>query len=414
MSLRSTVSPATRKRALAVVLASVLIDMMGIGIIIPVLPELIRSIAGTDLSQASIVGGWLFVAYSAMQFVCGPAVGNLSDAYGRRPVLLASILGLGIDYLVTAFAPSIAWLFVGRIVAGALGASYTTANAYVADIAAPEDRAKAFGLIGAAFGIGFILGPAIGGLLGHFGNRVPFLAAAACSLINFAIGYFVLPESLVPEKRRRFRWRRANPFGAVAALGRQPVLMRWAGVLFLFFLAQTVYISVWAFAAIARYGWNEVQIGISLALVGISSAVVQGVLVGPIIARLGEGRAALISLGVACLSAIGYAVATEGWMVYALILLGAFQGIAMPAINALMSHEVTPERQGELQGAVASLQGIGSIVGPLAMTQIFAAFTGPRAAIDFPGAPFAVAAALFGIATLLLVLTGRRTRVSRA
>ena len=366
MSLRSTVTPTTRKRALAVVLASVLIDMMGIGIIIPVLPEMIRSIAGSDLSQASVVGGWLFVAYSAMQFVCGPAVGNLSDAYGRRPVLLASILGLGIDYLVTAFAPSIAWLFVGRIVAGALGASYTTANAYVADIAAPEDRARAFGLIGAAFGIGFILGPAIGGLLGHFGNRVPFLAAAACSIVNFAIGYFVL--------------------------------------------AQSVYISVWAFAAIARYGWNEVQIGISLALVGISSAVVQGVLVGPVIARLGEGRAALVSLGVACLSAVGYAVATEGWMVYALILLGAFQGIAMPAINALMSHEVTPERQGELQGAVASLQGIGSILGPLAMTQIFAAFTGPRAPVHFPGAPFAVAAALFGIATLLLVLTGRRTR----
>ncbi len=401
-------SGASRRKALVFILLAVLIDMLGIGIIIPVLPEMIRAISGTDISRASVIGGWLFVAYSAMQFACGPAVGNLSDAYGRRPVLLASILGLGVDYTVTAFAPSVGWLFLGRVAAGVFGASYTTANAYVTDIMEPKDRAKAFGLIGAAFGIGFILGPALGGVLGHFGPRVPFLAAAGCSLANCVFGFVVLPESLPPDKRRAFRWRRANPFGVVVALRRQAVLMRWAGTLLLFFLAQCVYVSVWAFSAIARYGWSEAEIGVSLALVGLSTAVVQGVLVGPVIKRIGERRAAFVSLAIAFLSAIGYAVATEGWMVYALILLGAFQGLAMPAINALMSHEVSAERQGELQGAVASLQGIASIVGPLIMTQVFALFTGPELGLRLPGAPFVLAAALFGLAMVLFARAGRR------
>lgn len=396
------------RKAMAVVLFSVLVDMMGIGIVVPILPDMIRSIAHSDISQASVVGGWLFVAYSAMQFLCGPLVGNLSDAFGRRPVLLASILGLGVDYIVTAYAPTIGWLFLGRIVAGLCGASYTTANAYVSDITAPEDRAKAFGLIGAAFGIGFILGPAIGGVLGQFGHQVPFLAAAAFALANFGFGWLFLPESLAEDRRRPLRWRRANPFGAIVALRRQPVLLHWAGALVLFFLAQSVYVSVWAYAAIDRYGWSGSEIGLSLALVGISSAIVQGVLVGPAIRRLGEWRAAIVSLGVACLAATGYAFATESWMAYVLILVGAFQGIAMPAVNAMMSHAVAAERQGELQGAVASLQGIASIVGPLAMTQIFAAFSGPMALAPFPGAPYAVAAVLFGLAMALVIGADRR------
>ena len=394
---------AADRKALAVILLAVLIDMMGIGIVVPVLPEMIRSIAHTDISQASIIGGWLFVAYSAMQFLCGPVVGNLSDAYGRRPVLLASVLGLGVDYIVTAYAPTIAWLFVGRIVAGICGASYTTANAYISDITQPADRAKAFGLIGAAFGIGFILGPAIGGLLGQFGHQVPFLAAAAVSLLNFGIGLVFLPESLEPDNRRPFRWRRANPLGALLSLRRQPVLIAWAGALILFFLAQSVYVSVWAYAAIERYGWNEAEIGLSLALVGISSAVVQGTLVGPIIRWMGERGAAIASLAIASVSAVGYAVAAASWQVYVLIVVGAFQGIAMPAINALMSHKVEAEHQGELQGAVASVQGIASIIGPFAMTQIFAAFTGPAAYADFPGMPYAVSAVLFALATLIVM-----------
>ena len=366
--------PAADRRALAVILLSVLIDMMGIGIVVPVLPQMIEAIAHTDISEASVVGGWLFVAYSAMQFLCGPLVGNLSDAFGRRPVLLASILGLGLDYLVTAYAPTIGWLFIGRTVAGLCGASYTTAYAYVTDISRPENRAKAFGYVGAAFGVGFVLGPAVGGLLGQFGPQVPFLAAAALSLCNFAFGLFALPESLPRESRRRLRWRRANPFGAVLTLRRHPALRRSAATLVLFFLAQSVYVSVWAFAAIARYGWSEKQIGLSLALVGVTSAIVQGALVGPAIRRMGEWRAAVAGLAVACVSAVGFAAADQGWMIYALIVVGSLQGIAMPAVNAMMSHEVAPEQQGELQGAVASLQGIASIVGPFAMTQIFRPF----------------------------------------
>lgn len=395
-------SPAADRRALAVILLSVLLDMMGIGIVVPVLPQMIRAIAQTDLSEASIIGGWLFVAYSAMQFLFGPLVGNLSDAYGRRPVLLVSILGLGLDYLVTAYAPTIGWLFIGRIVAGLCGASYTTANAYMTDITPPEHRARAFGYIGAAFGVGFVLGPAVGGLLGAYGPRVPFFAAAALSLANFAFGLVALPESLHPDNRRRLRWRRANPFGALVSLRRHPMLLRWAVSLVLFFLAQSVYVSVWAFAAIARYGWTEKQIGLSLALVGVTSAVVQGALVSPLIRRIGEWRAAVASLTVACLAAIGFAAATEGWMVYVLIVVGSLQGIAMPAVNAMMSHEVAPEQQGELQGAVASLQGIASIVGPFVMTQTFAAFTSPMAPFVFPGAPYAVSALLFALATVLL------------
>lgn len=398
------------KRAMAVILLSVLIDMMGVGIVVPVLPQMIEAIAHSDISDASIAGGWLFVAYSAMQFLFGPLIGNLSDAFGRRPVLLLSILGLGVDYVVTAYAPTLGWLFVGRILAGLCGASYTTANAYVTDITAPEFRARAFGYIGAAFGVGFVLGPTVGGLLGQFGPKVPFLAAAALSMLNFLLGLAFLPESLDNNNRRRLRWRRANPFGAVMALRRQPVLLRWASALILFFLAQTVYVSVWAFAAIARYGWSEKQIGLSLALVGVSSAVVQGAMVGPVIRWLGEKRAAVVSLAVACLSAIGFAAASQGWMVYVLIIVGALQGIALPAVNAMMSQRVAPEQQGELQGAVASLQGIASIVGPLVMTQIFAAFTGPAAALDFPGAPYALAALLFAISTALML---RRSR-SRA
>ena len=402
--------PVARGRAMAVILMSVLIDMMGIGIVVPVLPELIRSVAHTDIWDATVVGGLLFAAYSAMQFAFGPLVGNLSDAYGRRPVLLVSIFGLCVDYLVTAYAPSIAWLFVGRSVAGLCGASYTTANAYVTDITPPEGRAKAFGYVGAAFGVGFVLGPAVGGLLGSFGPHVPFLAAAGLSLVNFVFGLVALPESLPRENRRRLRWRRANPFGAVVSLKRHPALLRWAGSLLLFFLAQSVYVSVWAFAAIERYGWDEKQIGLSLALVGITSAVVQGALVGPLIRVTGEWRAAVLGFVVATLSAVGFAAAGQGWMVYALIVAGSLQGVAMPAVNAMMSRKVAPEQQGELQGAVASLQGIASIVGPLIMTQTFAVFTGPAAPVTFAGAPYALSAVLFGLSTALFVSPSRRGR----
>ncbi|MCW6508165.1 TCR/Tet family MFS transporter [Lichenifustis flavocetrariae] len=397
-------------KALAIIFVTVLLDMMGIGIILPVLPSLIANLAGEGISNASMIGGWLFMAYSATQFLCGPMIGNLSDAYGRRPVLLLSILGLGVDYLVTAFAPTIGWLFVGRLLAGLCGASYTTASAYVADVTAPQDRAKAFGMLGAAFGIGFVLGPALGGLLGHFGPRTPFFFASGCSILNFAVAIFVLPESLGRDRRRPFAWRRANPLGAVLSLRRHPLLIRWALAIFLSFVAMAVYPAVLAFATIERYGWDATQIGLSLAFFGIVSALFQGGVVGPAIRVMGERRAALAGLIVAALTAVGFAFATEGWMIYVLIGLGGFQGVAMPAVNALMSHEVEADAQGELQGAVASLQALGSVFGPPMMTEIFAMFTGGGARVQFPGAPFLVAAVLFLLATVLLPRHGRLDR----
>ena len=396
--------------ALLVILFTVFLDMMGIGIIIPVLPSLIANLSHEGMSGASVDGGWLFMAYSATQFLCGPLIGNLSDAHGRRPVLLLSVFGLGVDYLVTAYAPTIGWLFLGRLLAGFCGASYTTASAYVADVTPSEGRAKAFGLIGAAFGIGFVLGPAIGGLLGQFGPRTPFFVAAACSLANFACAYFVLPESLSLENRRPFQLARANPLGAVLQLRRHSLLIRWAVAIFLTFLAQAVYPAVWAFAAIERYGWDATSIGLSLAFFGIVSALFQGALVGPSIRLMGERRAALVGLVAALLTALGYAGATQGWMIYPLIVIGGLQGIAMPAVNALMSHEVEADAQGELQGAVASLQALGSVFGPPLMTQVFAVFTGKSGTPYLPGAPFLVAAALFLIAIVLLPRHGRLDR----
>ena len=390
------------KNALFVVLLTVLLDMLGIGIIVPVIPTLIESLAGTGISNASVIGGGLFMVYSAMQFLWGPVIGNLSDAYGRRPVLLLSIFGLGMDYLVTAFAPNIAWLFAARLLAGLCGASYTTASAYVADITAPEDRAKAFGMIGAAFGAGFVLGPGVGGLLGQFGPKMPFFVAAGFSLVNFVYAFVVLPESLPPENRRPFQIVRANPLGAVLVLRRHRLLIRWAVAIFVTFLAQAVYPAVWAFAAIARYGWNEAAIGLSLACYGAVSALFQGVLVGPAIRFMGERRAARLGMVVGVAAAAGYAWASEGWMVYVLIVFGGFQGFAMPAINALMSYEVEADAQGELQGAVASLQALGSIVGPPLMTGVFAFFVSTKAPFQFPGAPFLLAAFLMLAGTLLL------------
>jgi MFS transporter, DHA1 family, tetracycline resistance protein len=401
------------KHAMMFVLITVLIDMIGIGIILPVLPGLISEIADVDVSQASVLGGWLFVAYSAMQFLCGPIVGNLSDAYGRRPILLVSIAGLGIDNVLTAFAPTIGWLFVGRLVAGVCGASYSTANAFIADITEPAERAKAFGMIGAAFGLGFIIGPAVGGFLGEFGHRVPFFAAAALSFANLIYGWFVLPETLPPERRRGFEIARANPIGALIAFRHHPVLLSFGIVLFLHFLATNVYPAIWAYYTIYRYGWSAWEVGASLAFFGVITAIVQGGLVGPIIRRIGETRAALVSLVAEVVVTAAYAVATKGWMIYGLLVVGAAQGIVMPAVNAMMTHEVEDDAQGELQGAISSLMGIAAILGPLLATQLFGAFTGAGAAIELPGAPFLASALLSAVALWVFMRAPARRTVAR-
>jgi MFS transporter, DHA1 family, tetracycline resistance protein len=388
--------------ALTFVLITVLIDMIGFGIVIPVLPRLIEDIAQVDIARASVIGGWLFVAYSAMQFLFGPIIGNLSDAYGRRPVLLISVAGLGVDYLLTAFAPSIAWLFLGRLIAGVCGASYTTANAFIADITAPKNRAKAFGMVGAAFGVGFTLGPALGGMVSQLaGDRAPFFLAAGLSIANLVYGYFVLPETLPDEKRRPFTLGRANPLGALIAFRKHPLLLGLGTVLFLHLLATSVYPAIWAYYTIYRYQLSELEVGLSLAAFGIITAIVQGGLVGPFIKRFGERAAAIISLTVECLIAVGYGLASQGWMIYALLGVGALQGIAMPAINAMMTHEVDEDAQGELQGAISSMMGISSIASPLLGTQLFGLFAGPSALAEIPGMPFFMTAIL-GVVALWL------------
>ncbi|MEW9304870.1 TCR/Tet family MFS transporter [Labrys neptuniae] len=400
MSEAKTIETRSSPHALTFVLITVLIDMIGLGIIIPVLPRLIEGVAHVDIARASVIGGWLFVAYSAMQFLFGPILGNLSDAHGRRPILLLSIGGLGVDYLLTAFAPTIAWLFLGRLIAGICGASYSAANAFIADITRPEERAKAFGMIGAAFGVGFALGPALGGLLAGLGPRAPFFAAAALSLANLVYGYFVLPETLPPEKRRPFALSRANPLGTLIAFRHHPFLLGAGLVLFLHFLANNVYPAIWAYYTIYRYGWSEFYVGLSLAAFGVITGIVQGGLVGAIIRHLGEWRTAAICLALEAVVLVAYGLANRGWMIYALLGFSSLAGIAMPAINAMMSHQVDDDAQGELQGAISGLMGITAILSPAMATQLFGVFAGKEAVIELPGAPFFAAAIIAALALL--------------
>lgn len=393
------------RRAFAFVWVTVLLDMVGIGLIVPVVPAILHELTGLDAAAASVYGGWLFFAYAAMQFAFAPVVGALSDAVGRRPVLLLSVLGLGVDHALTALSPTIAWLFVGRLVAGGFGASFATANAYIADVTPPEERGKAFGMLGAAFGLGFILGPAIGGLLGDAGPRVPFFVAAGLSLSNFVYGLFVLPETHPAEKRTSFRLRQANPLAALTAIPGGAVVRTVALSLFIFFVGNTVYPAIWAFYTTQRYDWSPRTIGISLAVYGIVNTIVQAALVGPAIARWGERRAAVIGIVTGALALLGTGLATASWMVFALILVSAPGGLVMPAMNAIMSKNAPPEAQGRLQGAVSSLEGLSSIVGPLIMTQLFQRF-----GASIPGMPFFAATVLCALA--LLVLAVERARVA--
>jgi DHA1 family tetracycline resistance protein-like MFS transporter len=382
------VSRPAGKHALVFIVITVLIDIIGFGLILPVLPRLLVELTGDTVNQAAIDGGWLAFVYAVMQFVCAPLLGNLSDRYGRRPVLLFAVGALGVDYIVMGFAPTLAWLFLGRTIAGIAGASFTPAYAYVADVSPPEKRAQSFGLISAAFGVGFILGPALGGLLGQLGTRMPFFAAAALSLVNLVYGTFVLPESLPLEARRPFEWRRANPLGTLLQMRKHPVVLGLLGALFLWMVAHQVMPSTWTFYTKFRFGWSEAMIGASLAAAGVVMAVSQATLMRVLVPRLGERRTALTGIAVASVGYFGYGIATAGWMMFAWLgtwLLGA---LVMPSTNALMSHRVEKSAQGELQGAVASLFGLSSIVGPPLMTQLFGRFSAPDAPVHLPGAAF--------------------------
>ncbi|MBN8697626.1 MAG: TCR/Tet family MFS transporter [Bacteroidetes bacterium] len=393
----------TNKKALLFIFITILIDVIGIGIIIPVTPKLIQHLTGEGISQASVYGGLLAVAYSLMQFIFSPVIGGLSDRFGRRPVLLLSLLGLGLDYIFMAFAPTIAWLFVGRILAGISGASFTTATAYIADISTPEKRAQNFGLVGAAFGIGFIIGPVVGGICSKWGTHVPFIVAACFSLLNFIYGYFILPESLKEENRRKFDWKRANPVGSLLHLKRYPMVIGLVATLVFLYLAGKSVESTWTYYTILKFQWDETWVGYSLGVVGILVAIVQGGLIRTVIPKLGAKKSIFIGLSLMTVGLLLFAFASKGWMMMSFLIPYCLGGIAGPALQGVISNEVPANEQGELQGALTSLMSLTAIVGPLIMNNLFSFCTKPGTAFYFPGAPFALGALLLLIGTLLAI-----------
>ena len=395
--------------ALGFIFITLLIDIIGLGIIIPVLPALIQELTGGSLADASRYGGWMLFAYASMHFICSPIMGGMSDRFGRRPVLLASLFGFGLDYILMALAPTLAWLFAGRIIAGMMGASFTTAAAYIADISTPEKRAQNFGLIGAAFGLGFIIGPTIGGFLGAYGPRVPFMAAAGLTLLNWLYGFFILPESLSPEHRRKFEWSRANPVGSLLNLKRYPVIMGLVVSLILIHVAAHAVQTNWPYYTIEKFGWDTKMIGISLAVVGISFAIVQGGLIRIIIPKLGNQRSVYVGLAFTTAGFILYALANESWMMFAFTAVYCMGSIAGPALQGIISTNVPPNEQGELQGALTSLMSATAIVGPPLMTNTFAFFTDDHAPVYWPGAPMILGAVLMVLSTFLARRSLKRT-----
>ena len=382
------------RAGLGFIFVAVIIDVLGVGLIIPVLPQLIRSFKGVDLSQASSFYGFLIAIYALLSFVFASAIGSLSDRFGRRPVLLLSLLGLGLDYIIIALAPSLAWLVVRRVFAGIFGASETTAMAYIADISKPEERAKNFGLIGAAFGLGFIVGPLLGGVLGGIDMRLPFWCAAGLSLLNVLYGLFVLPESLAPEYRRPFSWVRANPVGSLLALRRFPDVLALTSVYVLTRLSLNGLIGVWVLYTGYRFGWSITEVGVSLSITGLALAAVQGALVGPVLKRLREARTILLGLTLSTFSYLLFGLAHEGWQIYVAIVLSSSGGLVAPSVQGAISSRVAPEAQGLLQGALAGLNNLANVVAPLLSAGLFAYFVARGAPLGFVGAPLFLCALL--------------------
>ena len=403
----------SRTPALGFILITLTLDILGIGLIVPILPKLVKEFSGGDTAAASQAAGWLSALYAMMQFAFAPLLGCLSDKVGRRPVILISQFGLALDYLLLAFAPTMAWFVAGRIIAGITGANFSAATAYIADVSPPEKRAANFGLMGAAFGIGFIIGPLIGGTLGQFGTRVPFYAAAALTAANWLYGWFILPESLKVENRRAIDWTRANPFGAIYCLRSRPRVLWLAVCALLSFIAHSVYPSVWVLYTEHRYGWTPLWNGVSLAAVGVCAAVVAAWLTGKVTAKVGDWRTALIGLGVAVFAYIGYGLASSGWMIYVMIVIGSLGGLAGPAVQSLISNTVGDDEQGTMQGAITSLESISGIIGPLIATQLFSYFIDAKRTVQVPGAPF-FSAAVIGLLALLVAMKARRVHEATA
>ncbi|WP_235902948.1 TCR/Tet family MFS transporter [Sandarakinorhabdus oryzae] len=394
--------PARVTRALAFIFITVLIDAIGFGVVIPVFPQLIVKLSGQDLAHAAEVSGWIAFLYASIQFLMGPVIGGLSDRFGRRPVLLASLAAFSLDYVVMAFAPTLWWLVAARVIAGITGATFPTAYAYIADVTPPEKRGANFGVIGMAFGFGFIIGPALGGFVARFGTEVPFLVSAGLAMSNFLYGLFVLPESLPPPLRRKFEWRRANPVGALMRLkSAHPVVLMLAATVFVWTLSYQSLYSIWSYHGQLRYGWTPEQVGWSLAAVGVTGAIVQGFLGRKLIPRFGQRRIILLGIASAVAGYSTYALADQGWMVYVGIAISACQGLVFPCLQGLMSTEMAASEQGELQGAVASIQSLSAIIGPPLMTTVFARFSAADAPVRAPGAPFVVSLFFVGLTAVM-------------
>jgi DHA1 family tetracycline resistance protein-like MFS transporter len=395
-------TPAQTKRALTFIFITVLIDAIGFGIIIPVMPGLITGLTGKGLAEAAEISGMIMFLYAVTQFICGPIIGGLSDRYGRRPVLLASLIAFGIDYLVMAFAPDLLWLVAARFVAGITGASFSTAYAYIADISPPEKRGPNFGLIGMAFGFGFILGPALGGIVAGWGDRVPFLVASGLAFANATYGLLVLPESLAPENRRRFNWRRANPVGALIRFrNAHPMVLMLGVTVLVWTIGYQSLFATWNYYTSLRFGWTPGQVGWSLAFTGLIGAVVQGVLSRKLIPRYGARNIVVAGTLSGIAGYLIYATASAGWMLYVGVLIAGLNGLVFPSLQSLMSTGVPANEQGELQGAVSSLQSLAAIVGPPLMTTSFATFSRADAPVYLPGAPYLLAAG-FAVISLLI------------
>jgi DHA1 family tetracycline resistance protein-like MFS transporter len=399
-----------KRLAITFILISVMLDSMGIGLIMPVMPDLIQEVEGQGLGAAAVWGGILATIFAAMQFLFGPTLGSLSDRYGRRPILIGSLVIMAFDYVLMAVAGTITWLIIARLIGGITAATQSTSAAYMADISEPDEKAANFGLIGAAFGVGFVLGPLLGGVLAEFGTRAPFWAAAFLAAANAAFGYFVLPETVTDRIRRPFAWRRANPLGAFRNIGSLPGLKRLLLITFTYTIAFFVYPGVWAYFGAERFDWGPGMIGLSLGLFGVGIAVVQGLLIRPIIARIGERNAVILGLGFDVLAFVALGFVTNGWAALALTPLTAIGSVAGPALQGIMSRTAPDDQQGELQGTVTSINAVATILAPLMVTQTFWYFTATDAPVYLPGAPFLLSAVLTMGCIFVFVQTPRPTR----
>lgn len=405
-------SKAKKQAAVGFIFITMLIDITGWGIIIPVIPKLIKELIQGDVSEAAKYGGWLTFAYAITQFIFAPIIGNLSDKFGRRPIILISLFAFSLDYILLAFAPTITWLFIGRIIAGLTGASISTASAYIADVSSPENRAKNFGMIGVAFGLGFIIGPVIGGVLGHYGSRVPFYAAAVLCMLNFLYGYFILPESLSKEYRRPINLKRANPIGAFLNLKKYPTLYGLMISLFLIYVASHAVESNWSYFTMYKLSWDEKMVGISLGVVGVLVSLVQGGLIRWTSKKLGNEKSIYVGMTLYTIGMILFAFASESWMMFVFLIPYCLAGIAGPSLRAIITSHVSPTEQGEIQGTMTSIMSAATIVGPPIMSSLFYYFTHKDSPFEFAGMPFIIGGLLMMISGIEAYFSLKKNAIS--